>query len=101
MFGKLGDMMGRIKEMKEKAEEAKQFLELSRINTEGAGGDIKIEMNGNRKLIRLQIAPALQHGDTRVLEEQLMQCFNKAVAEADKRFEEEMKKAASGLLPGL
>ncbi len=101
MFGKLGDMMGRIKEMKEKAEEVKQSLELSRILTEGAGGDIKIEMNGNRKLLRLQIAPGLQHGDTKVLEEQLLATFNKAVAEADKVFEEEMKKAAGGILPGL
>lgn len=101
MFGKLGDMMGRIKEMKEKAEEVKQTLEHSRINTEGAGGDIKIEMNGNRKLIRLQIAPGLQHGDTKVLEEQLLQTLNKAMALADKLFEEEMKKAAGGILPGL
>ncbi len=101
MFGKLGDMMGRIKEMKEKAEEAKQTLELSRIHTEGAGGDIKLEINGNRKLMRLQIAPGLQHGDTKVLEEQLLVTFNKAVAEADKLFEDEMKKAAGGILPGL
>ena len=101
MFGKLGDMMGRSKEMKEKGEEVKQSLELSRIYTEGAGGDIKIEMNGNRKLIRLQIAPGLQHGDNNVLQEQLLLTFNKAVAEADKVFEEEMKKAAGGFLPGL
>ncbi len=101
MFGKLGDMMGRIKEMKEKAEEVKQVLEQTRISSEGAGGDIKLEMNGNRKLMRLQIAPGLQHGDTKVLEEQLLHTFNKAVAKADTLFEEEMKKAAVGILPGL
>ena len=101
MFGKLGDMMGRIKEMKEKAEEVKHSLELSRILTEGAGGDIQLEMNGNRKLIHMKIAPGLQHGDTKVLEEQLVLTFNKAVAQADKLFEEEMKKAAGGILPGL
>jgi nucleoid-associated protein EbfC len=101
MFGKLGDMMGRIKEMKEKAEEVKQVLEQTRISSEGAGGDIQLEMNGNRKLLSLQIAPGLQHGDTKVLEEQLLLTFNKAVAQADKVFEEEMKKAAGGILPGL
>ncbi|HQQ94705.1 MAG TPA: YbaB/EbfC family nucleoid-associated protein [Bacteroidia bacterium] len=101
MFGKLGDMMSRIGEMKQKAEEVKQALEHNRIHAEGAGGDVKVEMNGNRKLISLDIAPALQHGDAEALRKHLMLTFNKAVAEADKVFEEEMKKAASGILPGL
>lgn len=101
MFGKLGDMMGKLQEMKQKAEEVKLQLENTILKAEGAGGDIKIEITGNRKIRSLEIAPALQHGDKEELQEQLIVTLNKAIELADKKNEEEMKKAAGGLLPGL
>ena len=101
MFGKLGDMMGKLQEMKQKADEIKSKLDDIVVKTEGAGGDIKIEITGNRKLKTIEIAPSLQHGDKEELEEQLLVALNKAIEEADKINEQEMKKAASGLLPGL
>jgi DNA-binding protein YbaB len=101
MFGKLGDMMGKLQEMKQKADEAKATLDAAIIKTEGAGGDIKIEITGNRKIKSLYIAAALQHGNKEELEEQLTVTLNKAIEAADKINEEEMKKAAGGLLPGL
>jgi len=101
MFGKLGDMMGKLQEMKKKADEIKLRLDETVISTEAAGGDIKIEITGNRKIKSLRIAPALQHGDKTELEEQLVAAINNAIAKADSLNEEEMKKAASGMLPGL
>lgn len=101
MFGKFGDMMGKLQEMKQRADEVKAVLDASVISIEGAGGDIKIEITGNRKIKNLQIAPALQHGDKEELEEQLIVTLNKAIEAADRMNEEEMKKAAGGLLPGL
>lgn len=101
MFGKLGDMMGKLQEMKQAAEETKLKLAATRINIEGAGGDIKLVITGDRKIMDLQIAPGLQHGSKEELEEQLTVTLNRAIAAADKVNEEEMKKAAGGLLPGL
>ena len=101
MFGKLGDMMGKLQEMKQKADEIKAQLDLTIIKQEGAGGDIKIEITGNRKIKSLQIAASLQHGDKEELEEQLTVALNKAIEAADRVNEEEMKKAAGGLLPGM
>ena len=101
MFGKLGDMMGKLQEMKQKADEIKQRLNETIIKSDGAGGDIKIEINGNRVIKQLQISPALQHGDKEELEEQLIVAINKAISAADKVNESEMKQAASGLLPGI
>lgn len=101
MFGKLGDMMGKLQEMKQRAEETKRKLAERIICIEGAGGDIKIEMTGDRKVTKLDISPALQHGDKIALEEGLLSTLNKALAEVEKINEEELKKAASGLLPGL
>lgn len=101
MFGKLGDIMGKLQEMKQRAEESKGRLNDTLIKTDGAGGDIQIELNGNREFKRLVISEALQHGNKQELEVQLLNTLNKAIKEADKINEAEMKKAASGLLPGL
>lgn len=101
MFGKLGDMMGKLQEMKKAAEETKARLAATRLNIEGAGGDIKLAITGDRKLVELQISAALQHGDKTELEKQLLVTLNRALAEAEQVNEEEMKKAAGGLLPGL
>lgn len=101
MLGKFGDMMGKLNEMKQKADEIKASLDQLTVNEEGAGGDIKITMTGNRKVVSLSIAPALQHGDAEELEEQLIVALNRAIDKADRLNEEEMKKAAGGLFPGL
>lgn len=101
MLGKFGDMMGKLQEMKQRADEIKATLDVTVIKTEGAGGDIKIEITGNRKIKNLQIAASLQHGDKEELEEQLVVALNKAIEAADKINEEEMKKAAGGILPGM
>jgi len=101
MFGKLGDMMGKLQEMKQKAEEIKLKLDSTIITTEGAGGDIKITITGNREIKNLTIAPGLQHGNKEELEEQLIVTLNKAIAKANELNDNEMKQVASGMLPGI
>jgi hypothetical protein len=101
MFGKLGDMMGKLQEMKQKADEIKFKMDNTLLSSEGAGGDIKITITGNRKIQSIDIASALQHGDKQELEEQLIVALNRAIEKADKVNEEEMKNAAGGILPGM
>lgn len=99
MFGKFGDMLGKLQEIKQKIAEIKAKMDTTFVDVEGASGDVKITINGNRKIQKLDIASALQHGDKAELEKQLTDTFNKAVAEADKLNEGEMKKVAGGMLP--
>ena len=101
MLGKFGDMMGKLHEMKKKADEIKAKLDNTILTVEGAGGDIKIEITGNREIKLLNISPGLQHSGKEELEKQLVQTLNKAIQQANNLNEEEMKKAASGMLPGL
>lgn len=101
MLGKLGDMMGKLQEMKQKADEIKLKLDNIILNVEGAGGDIKITITGNREIKSLTIAPGLQHGNAEELEEQLTVTLNKALIKATEVNENEMKHAASGILPGM
>ena len=79
MFGKLGDMMGKLQEVKKKVEEIKAKLESEKIDVTGASGDIKITINGNRKIQKLEIATALQSASKEELQEQLLITINKAI----------------------
>ncbi|MBS1646591.1 MAG: YbaB/EbfC family nucleoid-associated protein [Bacteroidetes bacterium] len=99
MFGKFGDMLGKINEIKQKVEEIKTKLESSTVQASSATGDVKITMNGNRKVKQLSIAPSLQSASKEELERQLMAVFNQAVEAAEKLSAEEMKKVAGGLIP--
>ena len=101
MFGKMGDMMGKLKEMKQKADGIKLKLDATLINVEGAGGDIKIVITGNRDIKSLVITDALQHGNKEELEKQLVVTLNKALLKANETNEQEMKQVANGMLPGL
>ncbi|MBI2722325.1 MAG: YbaB/EbfC family nucleoid-associated protein [Bacteroidetes bacterium] len=101
MLGKFGDMMGKLQEAKKIAGEIKDKLDNTSLSVECAGGDIKIEISGNRKVKSINVAAALQHGDKKQLEEQLLKAMNLAIEKADKIHDEEMKKVAGGLMPGL
>jgi nucleoid-associated protein EbfC len=101
MFGNIGDMMGKLQEMKQKTEEVKAKLEKQFIKVEGAGGDIIVEINGNRVIKQITVSPALQHGDKEELEEQLVVAINKALEKAETLNDSEMKTVAGSMLPGL
>lgn len=99
MFGKFGDMLSKLQEVKKKIAEIKAKMDETEINAEGASGDIKVTINGNRKIKKLHIEPALQHGSKEELEKLLIETINKAIEEADRMNEVELKKAAGGMLP--
>ncbi len=101
MFGKLGNMMGKLQEMKQKADEIKLKLNDTVLNVEGAGGDIKIEINGNREIKSIHIAPSLQHANKEELEEQLVVAINLAISKASEVNDNELKQVASGMIPGF
>jgi len=97
MFGKMGDMMSKLKEAKRIADEIKLKLDNTTVSADAAGGDVKVEMTGNRKVTSISIASALQHGDKNELEKHILNAMNSALQKAEKLHEEEMKNAAGGL----
>lgn len=101
MLGKFGDMMGKLQEAKKIAGEIKERLDNTLLSVEAAGGDIKIEITGNRFVKSISVSPALQHGDKKLLEDHLLKAINQAIEKANKINEEEMKKIAGGMMPGL
>jgi nucleoid-associated protein EbfC len=93
------NFMEQLQLMKMKMEEAKEKLDTVFVSGEAAGGDLKVTMNGNKKVKSVYIAPALQFSSSEELEEQLCVAFNRAMEQADLVHEKEMKGMASGILP--
>jgi nucleoid-associated protein EbfC len=99
MFGKFGDMMGKLQEMKQKADEIKKKLENTVITSETGG--IRIEINGNRKIKSVEITDALLKENKDKLMDKIRDAFNNAISQAEQANEDEMKKVAGSMLPGL
>ncbi|QNR24846.1 YbaB/EbfC family nucleoid-associated protein [Croceimicrobium hydrocarbonivorans] len=98
MFGNIKDMMGKLQEAQAQAKDMKDRLEQIEIKESFQG--IEIVINGNRKLRDLKIDPALAQ-DAEELEDKLLLALNKALEKAEALHDAEMKKMASGMMPGL
>ena len=100
MFGKMFDIMGKLEDAKKNVEEARKRLDNVYIDSEAGNGMVKVTVTGNRKLKSLSIADeALQ--DKEMLEDYLSIALNKALDEAGKMQEEELKRAATEALPNI
>ena len=85
--------------MKMKMEEIKENLETKIISADAAGGDVRVTINGNKKIKSVTISPSIQFADKEELEEQLCVAINRAIEKAEKMHENEMKAVAGGMLP--
>lgn len=101
MFGKLGDMMGKIQEMKRIAEETKKKLEEMTVRVDSGDGGVKVEVTGSRKIKMFELSEDAVKLPKDALQQKITETLNRALDEANKISENEMKKIAGGLLPGL
>ena len=97
-----GDMMGKLQEAQQKAEETKKRLDTVYLSEESAGGKVKITISGNREIKDITIDDSLME-DAEELSDHLVIAMNKAIKKATEMNEREMQAAASGMLnmPGM
>jgi len=100
MFGKMFDIIGKLDEAKKNVAEAKDRLNHVLIDAEAGNGLVKVTVTGNRALKSLQISDEAMQ-DKEMLEDYLMLALNKALEEAGKMQEDELKKAATDALPNI
>lgn len=101
MFGKLGDMMKKLQEMKQISEEVKTMLESMNIEYSSSDGKFKCGMNGNRILKYISINPDLLQLPHAEFEKKLLDYLNGAYLKAQQETEAEMKNKAKDIFPGL
>ena len=100
MFGKMFDIIGKIDEAKKNVEEAKKRLDTILIDAEAGNGMVKVTVTGNRALKNLSITDEAMQ-DKEMLEDYLTIALNKALEEAGKIQETELKNAAKDAMPNI
>lgn len=95
-------MMGKVKEVQGKMKEAQEQLKDIYADGESGGGMVKAKANGNKELISLEIDDSLVNvQDKNMMRDLIIAAVNKAVAEADFKSKEHIKKSTEGLLPNI
>ncbi|MFO8087431.1 MAG: YbaB/EbfC family nucleoid-associated protein [Bacteroidales bacterium] len=96
-------MFGNIKEqVKEAQSEVKADLEQMKIAKTSDNEDVSVIVNGNRKIVDIQIsADLLNTADPENLQQIIKATANKALDEAEQHAEKAMMDAAKRALPNL
>jgi DNA-binding YbaB/EbfC family protein len=98
MFG--NNMMEKLQEMQKQAEESKQRLDKISVIGEAENGKVQIEITGNRKVKSIRVDATLVN-DKEQLEDVLLVAMNRAIEQADKVNEAEMRSAAMNFMPNM
>jgi nucleoid-associated protein EbfC len=98
----LGDLFSKLQEAQQKMQEGKQKLASIIIDGEAAEGAVKVSVTGNREVKTISIDNQLLSPDRKEeLEDLLITALNRALQNAEKMWEDEMKGLAGGMLGGI
>lgn len=102
MFGKMGDMMGQLKEAQQKMEETKERLKTITMVEESSNGKVRVTISAAREIKDIHIDDSLLE-DAEELSDNLILTLNRAIEKSNNVNESEMQGAAAGMMnmPGL
>ncbi len=106
MSGSLGDMGSLLKqaqEMQRELDRVREELRRSKVEGTAGGGAVRIEITGDRKIQRVEIADDVANGgDKALLEDLVLAAMRDALSKAEALAEESMGRVTGGMnLPGL
>lgn len=105
MFGNMGDMMGmmgKMKDLQARMKEAQESLSTLTESAESGAGLVRVTINGQKKIIDLQIDTDLMKPDDReMLQDLIVAAVNKALESIEPKIKEHLQKATEGLLPNI
>lgn len=105
MFGNLGNMMdmfGKVKEFQTRMQEAQQSLSTITDSGESGAGLVKVTVNGQKQVVKLDIDPDLiKPADREMLQDLIVAATNKAIANIDPKIREHLRQSTEGLLPNI
>ncbi len=101
MFDMMG-MMGKIKEMQSKMQDAQEKLKDITATGEAGAGMVKATANGKKELISVAIEPELlKPEDLGILQDLIVAAVNKALSNVEELAKTELQQATEGLLPNI
>ena len=95
-------MMGKMKEVQAKLKEAQDKLQDITVTAESGAGLVKATVNGQRKLLKIDIDDTIMNvSDREMVNDLVVAAVNNAMLKAAERAQEEMRKNTEGLLPNI
>lgn len=95
-------MLGKMKEVQAKLKEAQDNLQHVTVTAESGAGLVKATVNGQRKLLKIEIDESIMNTNDRdMVNDLVVAAVNNAMLTAGERAQEEMKKHTEGLLPNI
>ena len=96
------DMMGKVKEMQAKMQEAQEKLGEITAEGEAGGGMVKAVVNGKKELLRIEVEPELfKPEEARLTQDLIVAAVNNALRKVEEEAREEMAKVTDGLMPKI
>ncbi len=93
-------MMGKVKEMQTKMQEAQEKLGEITAEGESGGGMVKAVVNGKKELLRIEVEPELfKPEDVRLTQDLIVAAVNNALRKVEEEAREEMAKVTEGMMP--
>lgn len=97
----MADMFGKFSELQSKMEEAKQELKKVIVSAEAGGGMVKVEANGERKIISIDLdKDVIDPDDKEMLEDLVVAGVNKALDKAEEAAQKKMQDTYKDMIPG-
>jgi nucleoid-associated protein EbfC len=98
----LMNIMNKVKEAQSKIKEAQAQLVHLQSSAESGAGMVKVTVNGERKVLSIQIDESLFNPkDQEMLTDLTVAATNKALEEIEVKIKEHMKSATEGLMPNI
>lgn len=98
----MGDLFSKLQEARQKIEESKKKLNTVIVEAQSADGSIIVKANATKSITNIEISESfLKESSKDEVEDLLLVTVNKALTEASKKGEAEMKEITKGMLPGF
>jgi len=95
-------MMNKLKEVQGKVKEAQDSLQFITVTAEAGAGLVKAKVNGQKKVISIDIDESLLNKDDKeMVADLIVAAVNKAMDEAGEKAKDELKRKTEGLLPNI
>lgn len=96
------NIMNKVKEAQAKIKEAQSKLVHLRAEGESGAGMVKVVVNGNRKVMSIEMDDSLVNvTDKEMLGDLIVAATNKALEEIEVKIKEELKSATEGMMPNI
>ena len=98
---KMTQMMKQAQQMQKKMSAVQKTLEDLVVEGVAADGMVKVKMDGNQKLLDINIDPAVQHDELDLLEDLILIAVNQAVIKSQDKAQKRMNAVTGNILGNI